>query len=141
MKIEGNAAFDKDDEVILHWQGSEGLNGSKPIPGVTEKFPTILSEAQARDGFEVHVADFERLIAPMVNNGSALCHYTLKKATGGVGSSKKEFVIINRTQAGGDVCSDKEGEDYCYEQTPCDNFGWGKKFAEYSTAKLPGLLK
>lgn len=139
VKIEGNAAFDKDDEVTLNWQGCKGLNGSEPIPGVTDKFPTILSDAQARDGFEVHVADFERLIAPMVDNGSALCHYTLKKAKGGVGSSKEEFVIINRTLPSGIVCSDKEGEDYC--GSPCENSGWGKKFAEHLSAKLPGLLK
>lgn len=139
VKIEGNAAFDKDDEVTLNWQGCKGLNGSEPIPGVTDKFPTILSDAQARDGFEVHVADFERLIAPMVDDGSALCHYTLKKAKGGVGSSKEEFVIINRTLPSGIVCSDKEGEDYC--GSPCENSGWGKKFAEHLSAKLPGLLK
>ncbi|WP_447796439.1 hypothetical protein [Pseudomonas moraviensis] len=139
VKIEGNAAFDKDDEVTVHWQGSEGLNGSEPIPGVTDKFLTILSEAQARDGFEVHVADFERLIAPMVNDGSALCHYTLKKAKGGVGSSKEELVIINRTLPSGIVCSEKEGEDYC--GSPCENSGWGQKFAEHLSAKLPGLLK
>ncbi|CAI8791412.1 Ig-like domain-containing protein [Pseudomonas sp. IT-347P] len=139
VKVEGNAAFDKDDEVTLYWQGCKGLNGSDPIPGVTEKFPTILSEAQAREGFEVHVADFERLIAPMVNNGSALCHYTLKKATGGVGSSIEEFVIINRTLPSGIVCSDREGEDHC--DSPCEHSGWGQKFAENSLAKLPGLLK
>jgi hypothetical protein len=139
VKIEGNAAFDKDDEVTLNWQGCKGLNGSEPIPGVTDKFPTILSDAQARDGFEVHVADFERLIAPMVDDGSALCHYTLKKAKGGVGSSKEEFVIINRTLPSGIVCSDKEGEDYC--GSPCENSGWGQKFAEHLSAKLPGLLK
>jgi hypothetical protein len=121
VKIDGNAAFDKDDEVTLNWQGCKGLNGSEPIPGVTDKFPTILSDAQARDGFEVHVADFERLIAPMVDDGSALCHYTLKKAKGGVGSSKEEFVIINRTLPSGIVCSDKEGEDYC--GSPCENSG------------------
>lgn len=139
VKIDGNAAFDKDDEVTLRWQGCKGLNGSEPIPGVTDKFPTILSDAQARDGFEVHVADFERLIAPMVDNGSALCHYTLKKAKGGVGSSKEEIVIINRTLPSGIVCSDKEGEDYC--GSPCENSGWGQKFAEHLSAKLPGLLK
>jgi hypothetical protein len=139
VKIDGNAAFDKDDEVTLNWQGCKGLNGSEPIPGVTDKFPTILSDAQARDGFEVHVADFERLIAPMVDDGSALCHYTLKKAKGGVGSSKEEFVIINRTLPSGIVCSDKEGEDYC--GSPCENSGWGQKFAEHLSAKLPGLLK
>lgn len=139
VKIEGNTAFDKDDVVTLHWQGCEGRNGSEPIPGVTDKFPTILSDAQAREGFEVHVADFERLIAPMVNDGSALCHYTLKKAKGGVGSSKEEFVIINRTLPSSIVCSDKEGEDHC--GSPCEHSGWGEKFAEYSSAKLPGLLK
>lgn len=139
VKVEGNAAFDKDDEVTVHWQGSKGLNGSDPIPGVTDKFLTILSEAQAREGFEVHVADFERLIAPMVNDGSALCHYTLKKAKGGVGTSKEELVIINRTLPSGIVCSEKEGEDYC--GSPCENSGWGQKFAEHLSAKLPGLLK
>ncbi|WP_454846386.1 hypothetical protein [Pseudomonas farris] len=116
VKVEGNAAFEKDDVVTLHWQGCEGLNGTSPIPGVVDKFETILTEEQARDGFEVHVADFEKLIAPMVNNGSALCHYDLKKLTGGVGFSKEEFVIINRTMPSGDVCSPTS--ETCSQ--PCD---------------------
>lgn len=80
--IEGNAEFDEDDEVILHWQGCEGENGTSPIIDAYDKFTVILTLDQARNGFEVHVDDYERLIAPMANNGSALCHYDLKKSGG-----------------------------------------------------------
>lgn len=105
VKIEGNPAFAEKDIVILYWQGCEGPNGTRPITGAAEQFLTILNQDQARDGFEVHVTDFERLIAPMVDRGSALCHYSLKKFAGGRGISRKDFVIINRTMPSGEVCS------------------------------------
>ena len=105
VRIEGNPAFDEKDIVTLFWQGCAGPNGTMPIPGAAQPFFTTLSADQARNGFEVHVTDYEKLIAPMENQGSALCHYTLKKFTGGQGVSKKEFVIINRTMPSGAVCS------------------------------------
>jgi hypothetical protein len=105
VKIEGNPAFDEKDIVILYWQGCAGPNGTRPITGAADQFLTILNLDQARNGFEVHVTEFERLIAPMVNTGSALCHYSLRKFTGGQGVSKKDFVIINRTMPSGEVCS------------------------------------
>lgn len=116
VKIEGNAAFDEKDVVTLHWQGSEGLNGTSPIPGVVDEFSTTLSAEQAREGFVVHVADYEKLIAPMINNGSALCHYTLRKFKGGIGQSKRDFVVINRTMPSGAVCSPTH--ETCAQ--PCD---------------------
>ncbi|MNQ24307.1 hypothetical protein D3C85_374980 [compost metagenome] len=116
VKVEGNPAFDENDVVTLHWQGCEGTNGTSPIPGVVDTFATKLNLDQARNGFEVHVADYENLIAPMVNNGSALCYYDLKKLNGAVGVSKKDFVIINRTMPSGEVCSPTN--ETCQE--PCD---------------------
>ena len=105
VRIEGNVDFDADDVVTLHWQGCEGENGTSPIPGVYDTFDVKLTLDQARNGFEVHVEDYEKLIAPMVNNGSALCHYTLKKLSGGIGVSRQDFVIINRTLPSSDICS------------------------------------
>lgn len=104
VHVAGNDAFDKDDIVELSWLGCAGLNGTDPIEGTDETFKTTLTAEQAREGFDVHVSDYERLIAPMVNNGSALCSYHLKKANGGIGNSKPEFVIINRTWPSGEVC-------------------------------------
>ncbi|MBC3270433.1 hypothetical protein HU765_10895 [Pseudomonas sp. SWRI81] len=105
VHISGNAAFDEDDIVELSWQGCSGLNGTDPIDGTDETFKTTLTAEQAREGFDVHVSDYERLIAPMVNDGSALCSYHLKKANGGIGNSMPEFVLINRTWPSGAVCS------------------------------------
>jgi hypothetical protein len=116
VKVEGNPAFDENDVVTLHWQGCAGMNGTSPISGVVDTFATTLNLDQARNGFEVHVADYEKLIAPMVNNGSALCHYDLKKRNGAVGVSKKDFVIISRTMPSGEVCSPTN--ETCLE--PCD---------------------
>ncbi|WP_082344489.1 hypothetical protein [Pseudomonas sp. P1.8] len=116
VKVEGNPDFAEKDLVTLHWQGCAGMNGTSPIPGVVDAFPTTLTLDQARNGFEVHVADYEKLIAPMANNGSALCYYDLKKFNGGAGVSKKDFVIINRTMPSGEVCSPTN--ETCLE--PCN---------------------
>ena len=51
------------------------------------------------------VADYEKLIAPMVNNGSGLVYYELQRIDGSKGKSKSDFVIINRTMPSGATCS------------------------------------
>lgn len=113
VHVEGNTAFDKDDIVELTWQGCSGMNGTSPIAGTDYSFETELTAEQARDGFDVHVSDYERLIAPMVNNGSALCRYHLRKANGGIGESRPDFVVINRTMPSGEICS--PDNDLCEE--------------------------
>lgn len=104
VHIKGNAAFAENDVVELTWQGCANQNGSSPIAGTDDSFEVTLTDDQARDGFDVHVSDYPRLIAPMVDNGSALCRYYLRKHSGGLGSSKPDFVIINRTMPSGAVC-------------------------------------
>lgn len=104
VRIKGNAAFDKDDIVELFWQGCLGPNGTLPIAGADDSFETKLTAEQARDGFEVHIADYQRLIAPMIKNGSALCRYHLTKVSGVIGESKEDFVVVNRTMPSGEVC-------------------------------------
>ena len=113
VHIKGNAAFAEKDVVELTWQGCANQNGSSPIAGTDESFEVTLTDDQARDGFDVHVSDYPRLIAPMVDNGSALCRYYLRKHSGGLGSSKPDFVIINRTMPSGDVCG--PDNDICQE--------------------------
>lgn len=113
VHIEGNDAFDKDDIVELHWQGCYGPNGTSPIPGAADSFETTLSLEQAGNGFDVLVTDYERLVAPMVDNGSALCRYFLRKSNGGRGESRPDFVIINRTMPSGELCG--PNNDICEE--------------------------
>lgn len=104
VRIKGHADFDEDDIVELRWQGCLGPNGTSPIPGAADSFETTLTLEQARNGFDVAVTDYARLIAPMVDNGSALCQYYLKKKNGGMGQSRPDFVIINRTLPSGEIC-------------------------------------
>ena len=104
VHIEGNDAFDEDDVVELRWQGCQGSNGTSPISGVAHSFETTLTLDQARNGFDVLVTDYQKLIAPMVNNGSALCRYFLRKSNGGRGESRPDFVVINRTMPSGEIC-------------------------------------
>ncbi|WP_367256310.1 hypothetical protein [Pseudomonas sp. stari2] len=104
VHVKGNAAFDEDDTVELRWQGCLGPNGTSPIPGVVDSFETTLSLDQARNGFDVLVTDYEKLIAPMVNYGSALCRYFLRKSNGGRGESRPDFVVVNRTMPSTEVC-------------------------------------
>jgi hypothetical protein len=113
VHIDGNDAFDKDDIVELRWQGCWNSNGSSPIPGVADSFETKLTLDQARNGFDVLVTDYQQLIAPMVNMGSALCQYFLRKSNGGRGVSKPESVTINRTMPSGEVCG--PDKDLCEE--------------------------
>lgn len=105
VEVPGNVMFDDGDTVELVWQGCRNENGSSFIRGVRQTFSKVLSLQEARNGFQVHVDNYDMLIAPMVNNGSALVHYTLKKINGGVGVSKSDFVIINRTMPSGAICS------------------------------------
>jgi len=104
VHIEGNDAFDEDDVVELRWQGCQGPNGTSPISGVAHSFETTLTLDQARNGFDVLVTDYQKLIAPMLNNGSALCRYFLRKSNGGRGESRPDFVLINRTMPSGEIC-------------------------------------
>ncbi|MCX4217088.1 MULTISPECIES: hypothetical protein [Pseudomonas] len=113
VHVKGNDAFDENDVVELHWQGCLGPNGTSPIAGAADSFPKTLSIDEARNGFDVLVTDYQKLIAPMVNNGSALCRYFLRKSNGGRGESRPDFVIINRTMPSGEVCG--PDKDLCNE--------------------------
>ena len=66
-----------------------------------------------RDGFDVVVTDYEKLIAPMVDNASALVYYELFKQNGAEGESPFNFVVINRTMSSGEICS--PANDLCEE--------------------------
>ncbi|SEM74320.1 hypothetical protein SAMN04487857_104336 [Pseudomonas sp. ok272] len=105
VRIAAHPAFSALDEVVLYWQGCRGPNGTSPIAGTYAELSKTLSAADAVNGFDLVVADYETLIAPMVNNGSGLAYYVLNKRGGGVGESKSDFVIINRTMPSGEVCS------------------------------------
>lgn len=105
VHIPCHVSFTAKDQVVIYWQGCRGLNGSDPIAGADADFTITLSEEDAENGFDWVVSDYENLIAPMVNNGSALVYYILIKQDGSVGKSVPEFVIINRTLPSGEVCS------------------------------------
>ncbi|RON41513.1 hypothetical protein [Pseudomonas brassicacearum] len=105
VHIPAHPSFEPKDEVVVYWQGCKGMNGTDPIEGVYAELPKTLDPADVADGFDVVIKDYETLIAPMVNNGSALVYYVLKKQDGGRGKSRPEFVIINRTMPSGDICS------------------------------------
>jgi len=114
VAVAGNVNFSAGDTVVVTWQGSKGLNGTQPIEGVRDTFPKLLSEADARDGFEVLVLPYDRLIEPMVDNDSAVAFYELIKANGGRGTSRADFVKITRTMPSGNICSPTN--DICPEQ-------------------------
>lgn len=105
VHIPAHPDFAPMDEVVVYWQGCKGQNGTDPIEGVYAELPKTLDPADVIDGFDLVVKDYETLIAPMVNNGSALVYYVLNKQDGGGGTSRSEFVIINRTMPSGDICS------------------------------------
>ncbi|KJH85328.1 hypothetical protein UG46_16525 [Pseudomonas fluorescens] len=113
VSIEGNVNFDAGDTVILTWQGCYNLNGTDPIPGVTDEFPKVLTADEAKNGFEIVVLPYDTLIAPMVNNNSGLAYYRLEKVSGAVGRSRRDYVSINRTMPSGAVCS--PDNDICPE--------------------------
>lgn len=101
----GNAHLAAGDTVELMWKGFAQLNGTVPIPGVAETFSLILDDQQAINGFDVVIGPYDRLIAPMVNNGSGTAQYRLLKAGGGIGLSDRSLVKISRTLPSGEVCS------------------------------------
>ncbi|NWB87214.1 hypothetical protein [Pseudomonas gingeri] len=101
---DGNPHLAGGDVIELTWQGSRGLNGTDPIPGVTDVFSRTLSDNEARDGFDVVVLPYDRLIEPMVHNDSGVAQYRLLKANGGVGRSRSPFVKITRQMPGDVIC-------------------------------------
>ena len=103
VAIAGNTSFSAGDTVMLIWQGSTGLNGTEPIKGTRGTFSKVLTDAEAREGFEVLVQPYDPLIEPMVNNASANAFYRLFKVDGRVGVSRSNFVKINRQMPGG-IC-------------------------------------
>ena len=105
VSIPAHPAFSAMDEVVMYWQGCRNMNGTDPIQGVYDEFTKQLSASDAVNGFDIVVTAYENLIAPMVNNGSALAYYVLNKQDGGRGRSRSEFVIINRTMPSGEICS------------------------------------
>ncbi|MFJ2683701.1 hypothetical protein ACIOYV_08155 [Pseudomonas sp. NPDC087342] len=105
VRIPSHPAFETDDEVIVHWQGCRSENGSDPIDGTYAAIPRTLNDDDVNDGFDLVITDYETLIAPMVNRGSALVYYELFKKNGGIGTSPDNDVIINRTMPSGEICS------------------------------------
>lgn len=119
IHVRPDSRFAVRDSITLHWQGCYGQNGSNPIPGVYKAFFKELEAVDVVEGFDIVVDDFEALIAPMVNNGSALVRYELAKQNGSIGRSRPDFVIINRTIPSGEVCSPTNEVD-------CPDPVWGE---------------
>ncbi|MGP6460819.1 hypothetical protein [Pseudomonas parakoreensis] len=115
VHIPPDPRFTDKDEITLFWQGCRGPNGSDPIAGVYAEIIKELDPVSVVNGLEVVVDDYETLIAPMVNRGSALVRYVLNKRDGGIGRSRPEFVVINRTMPSGEICSPENEVD-------CSNF-------------------
>ena len=78
-----------------------------------EEIEKELTTLHPGEDIDIVVEDYDRLIAPMVNYGSALVYYRLKKSNGVRGTSKEGYVIINRTQPSGAICSPTN--DICEE--------------------------
>jgi hypothetical protein len=113
VRVKSDPLIEQGDTLTVCWQGSTGLNGSEPIKGTYGEIEKELTTLPPGEDIDIVVEDYDRLVAPMVNNGSALVYYRLKKSMGGRGISKKEFVIINRTMPSGAVCSPTN--DLCEE--------------------------
>jgi hypothetical protein len=113
VRIKADPRIEEGDTLTLVWQGSKGLNGNEPIDDTYEEIEKELTTLRPGEDIDIVVEDYDRLIAPMVNNGSALVYYRLKKRTGGRGESDKDFVIINRTLPSGAICSPTN--DLCEE--------------------------
>jgi hypothetical protein len=113
VRVRADPRIEPGDRVILVWQGCAGLNGTDPIEGAYDEIIKDLTTFQPGEDIDIVVADYNRLIAPMVNNGSGLAYYKLEKHDGGRGVSKSEFVVINRTMPSGEVCSPEK--DLCNE--------------------------
>lgn len=105
VHIKGNAEFSGGDQIEMTWQGCNSLNGTNPIPGVTETFIKILSATDALNGFDIVVLPYDTLIEPMEDNGSATAQYELYKTSGGFGRSEMDFVKITRKMPSGESCS------------------------------------
>ncbi|MBK5301712.1 MULTISPECIES: hypothetical protein [Gammaproteobacteria] len=113
VRVKADPRIEQGDRLILVWQGCAGLNGTDPIDGAYDEIVKELTTLQPGEDIDIVVADYDRLIAPMVNNGSGLAYYKLEKHDGGRGVSKSEFVVINRTMPSGEVCSPEK--DLCNE--------------------------
>ena len=105
VQIKPDIRFAENDLITLVWQGCRNSNGSDPIDGTDAEIPHKLSAHEAQYGFDFIVSDWEKLIKPMQDNGSAVIYYRLLKTTGAVGSSTYVHVIINHTWPSGCVCS------------------------------------
>lgn len=105
VHINGSVHFAANDRIEMTWQGCASLNGTHPIPGVTDTFSKILNASEAVNGFDIIVLPYETLIAPMIDNASATAQYELFKVDGGYGRSALDFVKIIRKMPSGEVCS------------------------------------
>lgn len=105
VHIEGSVHFAANDRIEMTWQGCDSLNGTNPIPGVTDTFTKTLNATEAANGFDIVVLPYESLIEPMIDNASATAQYELFKADGGYGRSEMDFVKIVRKLPSGQVCS------------------------------------
>lgn len=105
VHIEGSIHFAANDRIEMTWQGCQSLNGTRPIPDVTDTFSKTLSASEAVNGFDIVVLPYDTLIAPMIDNASATAHYDLFKADGGYGRSEMDFVKIIRKMPSGEICS------------------------------------
>ncbi|MFJ2528719.1 hypothetical protein [Pseudomonas helmanticensis] len=113
VRIKADPQIEEGDTLTLVWQGSTGLNGSDPIEGTYAEIEKELTTLRPGEDIDIVVEDYDGLIAPMVDDGSALVFYRLKKSKGGRGISEREIVIINRTLPSGAVCSPTN--DLCEE--------------------------
>lgn len=105
VRIKADPHFGAGDIVTLVWQGCRGENGTSPIAGTYAELQKKLVASDVGKDLDFVVADYEKLIAPMVNNGSGLVYYELQRIDGSKGKSKSDFVIINRTMPSGATCS------------------------------------
>lgn len=105
VRIEGSVHFAAKDRIVMTWQGCDSLNGTHPIPGVTDTFSKTLNASEAANGFDIVVLPYETLIEPMIDNASGTAEYELFKVDGGYGRSAQDFVKIIRKMPSGEICS------------------------------------
>lgn len=113
VHIDGSVHFAANDRIVMTWQGCDSLNGTSPIPGVTDTFSKTLNAAEAANGFDIVVLPYETLIAPMIDNASGTAQYELFKTDGSYGRSALDFVKIVRRMPSGEICS--PDNDVCDE--------------------------
>ncbi|WP_123586830.1 hypothetical protein [Pseudomonas fluorescens] len=113
VRVPADVRIEQGDVITLVWQGCAGPNGTQPIEGTYAEIRRDLTTYQPGEDVDIVVDDYDTLIAPMVNRGSALVHYRLKKRNGDRGNSLADFVIINRTLPSGEICSPTN--DLCNE--------------------------